>query len=213
MTLLTYSHHFLWTVSIPFLCNIISLPLNCKPHNSNSMYNVYVTIMGKGQVYLMENICPELYEDLTLIRVSLMDSYCDIKSLEDDLLIDGNLYVVPLITTDLKLSWSYDGVDEKEFSKYGGLINIDGYISSRLKTPFLVQETNYRYLMQMFVIELPDDEQFNPAKLQLAKLEDDVNFIPYGILIDNVFYDRERIEPLQKFQYENLGGKIWIYED
>lgn len=177
------------------------------------MYNVYVTIMGKGQVYLMENICPELYEDLTLIRVSLMDSYCDIKSLEDDLLIDGNLYVVPLITTDLKLSWSYDGVDEKEFSKYGGLINIDGYISSSLKTPFLVQETNYRYLMQMFVIELPDDEQFNPAKLQLAKLEDDVNFIPYGILIDNVFYDGERIEPLQKFQYENLGGKIWIYED
>ena len=63
----------------------------------------------------------------------------------------------------------------------------------RISKPFIFQlfdDNEYEY---NYEIELEDDEEFDPKKLQLVKSDYEVSFLPYGIIVDYIMYDGKKI--------------------
>lgn len=88
-----------------------------------------------------------------------------------------------------------DGVDiTKEKGKYINSKSYikDHYLLSESAPHFfrLLDEDEY-YFESVFLI---DDDNFDPKKLQLIKSDYELDFLPYGIMIDSIMYDGEVVE-------------------
>ena len=177
------------------------------------MKKVVLTIAGNGKVYWIENFSSNFKENIA-IDVTDLYSLEDICLLEDEGILDGDLYELPFILSDLEISWSYEG-DKEEYSinKKGKYIKTKEYLSSMFKSPFLVQCINSGWLEHTYDIEIPDDEEFEPMKLQLIISDYEVEFLSYGIILDHIMYDGKKVEWDINDGYINKGGKMYVYDD
>jgi hypothetical protein len=62
-------------------------------------------------------------------------------------------------------------------------------------------------------IELEDDEEFDPKKLQLVKSDYEVSFLPYGIITDYIIYDGKRIDYIDFFECDEKYPESFIYDE
>ena len=85
------------------------------------------------------------------------------------------------------------------------------YLSSLFNEPFLVQHINRGEIESYFTIEIPDNEEFDPMKLQLVKSDYEVLFLPYGIIVSYIYYNGKKIHCDEHTMYDNRGGDVWIY--
>lgn len=173
------------------------------------MKTIVIKVSGEGDVYWMENITPKFKNNLKSIDVN-----SHFFTLEEEGVLDENLYEIPFILSDLEVTWSYEGEDyEHPIIKKGKYIKTKEYLSSYFKSPFMVQCINGGIIEHYYEIELSDKEEFDPMKLQLVKSDYEVDFIPYGIVVDHIFYDGKKIECMEHDGYKEKCGRTWIYTD
>lgn len=180
------------------------------------MKTVFVTVKGQGPVYWMES----LNEGVEPSEVDLDMSMSD---LEDEGLLDGDLFELPFILEDVEVFYTEgsepvwdieDGIDiTKTKGKY---LLINDLFSERckLKSPFWVEQTNYCVINEAFMIELEDDEEFDPKKLQLIKSDYEVQFLPFGISVYAVVYNGKLIymEPTDGYNVRAFDN-TFIYDE
>lgn len=168
------------------------------------MKKVYVTLKTKGDVYWMENLT-EVPTDLDMIDLSM-----ELYELEDEGWLCGDLYEVPLGLEDVEVYVGDDPNEEGEdiTKKKGKYLKTKEYFSKvlGLKAPFYVRCINIGCeVTGVYEIELQDDEEFDPKKLQLLKSDYELLFIPYGIIMDYVYYDGKKIVNEVDTEYRDKG--------
>ena len=176
------------------------------------MKTVFVTVTGKGPVYCFKNI----KEGVNPSDIDLKQDYWDLEELEDDSV------EIPVILEDLQVLYSeddhvYDVDDDGAVDitkKKGKYILVNDYFSDcDLKTPFYVKQIDYRTIYEEFWINLEDDEEFDPKKLQLIKSDYELEFLPFGILPFYLVYNGELIASDSEYDVEDKGyHDAWIYD-
>ena len=157
------------------------------------MKNVYVTLMGDGNVYQFENLTDK--ESYNRVPIDDMGLY----HLEEDGWLDGNLYEIPVILSNLEVIlstgdepvWSVDDEGSIDITKKKGkYIKSETYFKDMgFESPFYVNDGGSIRVCEVFKIELEDDEEFDPKKLQLVKSDYELNFLPYGIIVTYIIYN------------------------
>jgi hypothetical protein len=179
------------------------------------MKRIYVEVRGKGPVYWMEG----LNEGVEPSEVDLDMDQCD---LEDEGLLDGDLMEFGLILEGVEVGY-YEG----EFPPVGDLwtditkqkgkyVLVNDYFSGfkRMIKPFWVQQVNECRICELFRIELNDDEEFDPKKLQLIKSDYEVKFLPYGVVSSLIVYDGKCYKSDYGHGHEDKGyWDAFIYND
>lgn len=155
------------------------------------MKKVWITLKGTGEVYWFENFT----EEPTDWDMLPMD---DFYEMEDDGWLDGSLNEVAFMLELESVYVSNDPFEEGEdiTKKKGKYVKRDDVFKKdcKLRVPFYVMPFNMRaYIENTFCIELEDDEEFDPKQLQLIKSDYEVEFLPYGIVTDEVLYKGNRI--------------------
>lgn len=155
------------------------------------MKQVWITLKGTGQVYWFENFT----EEPTDWDMLPMD---DFYQMEDDGWLDGSLNECAFMLELESVCVSNDPFEEGEdiTKKKGKYIKRDDVFKNdyKLRAPFYVMPYNMgAYIENTFCIELEDDEEFDPKQLQLIKSDYEVEFLPYGIVTDEVLYKGNRI--------------------
>lgn len=172
------------------------------------MKKVWITLKGTGEVYWFENFT----EEPTDWDMLPMD---DFYEMEDDGWLDGSLIEAAFI---LDLHGVYasnvefeEGEDiTKQKGKY---IKRDDILKKdyKLRAPFYVMPYNMLALIvNEFCIELEDDEEFDPKKLQLIKSDYEVEFLPYGIVTDTIVYDGKEILMCNENGYNDKRDDAFI---
>lgn len=152
------------------------------------MKNIYITISGEGNIYSLENLNDKDNYNMVPIDIHYTD-------LEEDGWLDGDLFECPFILTDLKVSLSTDDGEEIDITKQKGkYINNKTYFKDLgFEPPFFVISVEGTELYETYTIELSDDEEFDPMKLQLVKSDYELDFLPYGIVLGYIMYDGKKI--------------------
>lgn len=154
------------------------------------MKRVFIALEGRGPVYWMQS----LNEGVNVEDVDLEMDQCD---LEDEGVLDEDLNEVALILEDVKVGY-YEGEEPpvKELwtditKQKGKYVLVSDYFSAfkRKTQPFWVHQVNECDIWELFCIELNDDEEFDPKKLQLIKSEYELQILPYAIASDLIMYD------------------------
>ena len=174
------------------------------------MKKIIIKLSGNGEVYWMENIESEFQNKLNEI-----DLTSDSSALEDEGILDGDLYDIPFILSDLEITWKYEGGEEHSITKKGKYIKSKDYLSSKFNSPFYVQTIASGHIEEWFKSEISDDEEFDPKKLQLVKSDYEVDFLPYGIVVDHIYYDGKKYDwyDPQGYVTNCFGGRTWIYKE
>lgn len=181
------------------------------------MKTVFVTLRGKGPVYWME--C--LNDGVEIDEIDLHKSMFD---LEDEGLLDNDLHEVTMILEDVEVLcteneepvWHNDDEGAIDITKSKGkylLVNNFFRGFRKLVAPFYVDQINYCEQVNTFEVQLEDDEEFDPKKLQLIKSDYELQFIPFGIVSDGVVYDDKVIWADPNDGYRNKGGDAFIYNE
>ena len=181
------------------------------------MKTVFVTLRGRGPVYWIE--C--LNDGVSIDEIDLHKSMFE---LEDEGLLDNDLHEVAMITEDVEVLctdneepvWNVDDEGAVDITKKKGkylLVNNFFSKSRRLIAPFYVLEINYCEQVNTFEVQLEDDEEFDPKKLQLIKSDYELSFIPFGIVSDGIIYNDKVIWADSGDGYNNKGGVPFIYND
>lgn len=185
------------------------------------MKRVFVTLQGKGDVYWMEGFTQtdEVLDDVYDYDLD------DQSELEEDGVLDGSLWEIPFIISDVKLLLStketpvWDIEDEgavditKEKGKY---VKTSDYLKTdcELPLPFWCTPTKYNTgIVETFCIELEDDEEFDPKKLQLIKYENEVDFIPYAIIVTDIMYNGKKIHLEFSEGYKSTEWRPFIVDE
>jgi hypothetical protein len=66
---------------------------------------------------------------------------------------------------------------------------------------------------EIFEIEIPNEEEFDPTKLQLINSDNEVEQIPFGIVTNQIMYDGEIIKSQNQQCYANKEGFMVICDD
>lgn len=86
----------------------------------------------------------------------------------------------------------------------------------RISKPFifhLFDENDFEY-EYCYTVELEDDEEFDPKKVQLVKSDYEVSFLPYGIVTDYIVYDGKKIECTHEPDYDGFTDEtMYYYQD
>lgn len=142
-------------------------------------------------------------------------SYSYISELDDDGFIDNDTchWMVFLKTLDSLTAVTENGEEMDITKKKGKYIKSDSYFKETIGTNerFVFQpvaEDEDRYLYE---IELQDDEEFDPKKLQLVKSDYEVNFLPYGIITEYIMYDGKKVEMTNYYEYEEEYADCYLY--
>ena len=181
------------------------------------MKTIFVTLKGKGPVFWMEN----LNDDVTPYDVDLSMS---LSELEDDGILDGDMYELPFALEDIQVLYTegevpVSNVDDngaiditKEKGKY---LLVNDLFSNhyQFNAPFYVEQFNYCGLQEHFVIELEDDEEFDPKKLQLIKSDYELEFLPFAISMGVVLYNGKLITAEIGDGYLSKECESFVYED
>lgn len=187
------------------------------------MKTIRVTLAGHCEVFRVS----DLYAEMTSEEVA---GYDYIDDLEKDGKVGGGIFELSFMKTIDRLTWrEYNGKDDdREFGKpHKDDIVIDKrgendlekeYIELMVREPFVVQRCDSTYAEYEYDIELYDGEVFDPMKLRLVISDNEVEFLPYGIITSGIWYDRRPIltisepcfDPCSKagcFLYEGFNGK------
>lgn len=179
-----------------------------KTKETKTTNKVTIRLAGKGIIFRTGN--PLSYDQET---IDMINKY----QCNEDAAFDGlitNLQTHPFITKLISVEAMYcdllncDENLEKYYTnspnsigfdditkKKGKYINTAKYLSSKLQSPFLVNEIDDNgFIESYFVIELKEGEVFDPKKLQLIKSDYEVSFLPYGIIRTHICYDGKVIE-------------------
>lgn len=174
------------------------------------MKKVVIRMEGNLIAFLAAQLtCDELTRDE-------VRGYSYISELDDDGYIDNDT-----------LSWLafLKTLDSLEIVVEGGEnIDIAKKKGKYIKTGSFIKETignNERFVFQHAVdstdvfryeIELQDDEEFDPKKLQLVKSDYEVNFLPYGIIVDYIMYDGKKVYTCSDYEFEEEYEDCYLYE-
>jgi hypothetical protein len=142
-------------------------------------------------------------------------SYSYISELDDDGFIDNDTctWLVFLKTLDV-LTYSENKGEHIVITKNKGkYINTDSYFKETLGTNerFVFQPVTEDKDLFVYTIELEDDEEFDPKKLQLVNSAYEVNFLPYGIIVDYIMYDGKKIYTDSYYEYEEEHKACYLY--
>lgn len=171
------------------------------------MKQIVVKISGECEVYTF--VTPLV--DLNWEKVS---KYAWIPDMVDDKLVDDMFYEFPFIISLDELTWyDEDGV-EHYIEKKGKYINRKDYLSKALPTlPFVYQLSDNTYYEFEYIIELKDDEEFDPMKLQLMKSDYEVDFLPYGIITTGIMYDGREITYEDYADFDLMSNQCYLYKN
>lgn len=167
------------------------------------MKQVWITLRGRGDVYWFENFT----EEPTDWDMLPMD---DFYEMEDDGWLDGSLNEIGFMLDLEGVYVGNEGFEESEdiTKKKGKYIKRDDVLKKdyKLNPPFYVRCINSgTEIVNTFCVELEDDEEFDPKKLQLIKSDYEVEFLPYGIVTDTIVYDGKEIIMDNETEYRDKG--------
>lgn len=173
------------------------------------MKTVTVRLEGHVEVFLLEH--PNGVVDAE--RISAYDYMTD---LEDDGLVEGSMIEVAFMKDIESLTYSVDGGEYVDIVKKGKYFISNDYLKRTygLEMPYVVQHSDSCYADFEYVIELNDDEEFDPMKLRLEKSNYEVGWLSYGIITEHVFYDnRIKYNQLEKCFDIYAESGCFLYED
>lgn len=145
------------------------------------MKKVNLSLSGICNVYWVESI----------LDMNRLDTDRPLMELETDGITDmDSLLEMVVILSGLKIE-----IDGIPITKKGKYISRKDHYSKLITNPSIANlMCCEKYLTQEFEIELEDNEDFDPLKLQLIKTNYELEFIPYGILTDVIVYNGKEIE-------------------
>lgn len=151
------------------------------------MKTITVRLEGHVEVFLMEKT-----DVLDAERIAAYDYMTD---LEDDGIVYDNMIEVAFMKDIESLTYSVDGGEYVDIVKKGKYFISNDYLKRTygLEMPYVVQHSDSCYADFEYVIELNDDEEFDPMKLQLEKSNYEVGWLPYGIITNHIMYDNRMI--------------------
>ena len=98
--------------------------------------------------------------------------------------------------------------------KKGKYLETKTFWEDRIKFPFVFQYADDTWAIYDYVIELEDDEEFDPKKLQLVKSDYEVWFLPYGIITEYIMYDGKTINTDSEPEYDIFScDGCYLYSD
>lgn len=184
------------------------------------MKNVYVTLQGTGDVYWMESFV----QDSAII--DNIDDYDldDQIGLEEEGVLDGDLYELPFINGDLKVLlstssepvWSEDDENAVDITNECECISRPNYLKEDcgLTVPLWVTITREETeVVETFCIELKDDEEFDPKKLQILRSTGEIDGVYNSIIVTDVLYDGNKIHYEDPEGYNNVEWFPTIVEE
>lgn len=146
------------------------------------MKTVRVRLVGHVEVFLIEQLNGVCDAD----KVS---AYNYMTDLEDAGIVDGNMYELAFMKEIGELVYIVDN-EEVAITKKGKYIKRADYFHCLgLELPFVVQHSDSTTTDFEYEIEIADDAEFDPMKLQLVKSDYEVSWLPYGIVTDSIVYD------------------------
>lgn len=166
------------------------------------MKTIIVTLTGQCEVFM-------LAQPKTELTPEQVEKYDYIADMEQDGLVDGWMYELSFMKTIDSLTYQDgDDYDDDEDADYdedavfgspseneipiiekGKYRQLSEYFAEFVKIPFVVQHIDSTYVEYEYLIELDDDEEFDPMKLQLLRSDREVEFLPYGIITSNIMYN------------------------
>lgn len=182
------------------------------------MKTVTVRLTGHVEVFLLEH--PNGVMDAE--RISAYDYMTD---LEDDGLTCKDMTEVAFLKEIDELGYSFDvfNLDDDEdnrewtaIEKKGKYIKSKDYIATKLhmEVPYIVQHSDSTFADFEYAIELEDDEEFDPMKLQLVKSNYEASWLPYGIVTNYIMYDNKLIlNQLEKCFDIYAESGCFLYDD
>ena len=144
-----------------------------------------------------------------------VENYYWIPDMVDKDLVDGSIfYELPFMMHINEVVWYEDDDKEHKITKKGKYIKKKDYVSKILPTPpFVWQHSDSAYCEFEYILELSDDDVFDPLKLQLVKSDYELEFVPYGIVVHYVVYDGKKIECINYPDFELMGSRCYLYEE
>ena len=156
------------------------------------MKEVLVRLTGHTEVFLLEKLNGEVDAE----RVSAYDYMTD---LEEDGIVDGDMYELPFIKEIDELEYSTDdGETWTPITKKGKYIKSKNYLAAvcHMEPPYVVQHSDSCWADFEYRIELDEEEgetEFDPMLLQLDKCDYEAAWLPYGIITGHVWYNSRMI--------------------
>ena len=163
------------------------------------MKTIKVLLSGHCEVFQLDT--PN--EGVTAEQVA---EYSYMNDMVDDGIVMDNRVELSFIKQIGRLTWRVDNPeydedrefgepteDEIPIEKKGKYIKNNEYFAEFVQEPFVVQHSDSTYAEFEYSIELMDDEEFDPLKLQLIKSDYEVEFLPYGIITGTIMYDGRAI--------------------
>ena len=128
-------------------------------------------------------------------EAGVVESYDSWDALVEDGIIHEDWIELYFMKTIDKITYKVKDGEEIEITKKGKYIKKDDYILSRVELPHVVHLAHAsRYYTFRYYIELQDDEEFDPMKLQLIKSDYEVNYLPYGIVVYQIVYNGGEVD-------------------
>ena len=158
------------------------------------MKRINICISGRIVAFAAAKLNVELEE-------SAVESYNTLFDLDEDGYVESSCELA--FIKELGEIWYDDGEEAIEITKNKGkYLKTKEFWKEKIEGPFafeILDEGEYEY---SYVIELEDDEVFDPKKLQLVKSDYEVGFLPYGIIVDYIMYDDKKIECIGEYDYD-----------
>ena len=151
------------------------------------MKTITVRLEGHVEVFLLEKT--------DVLDAETIAAYDYMTELADDGMVDENMIEVAFMKDIESLTYSVDDGEYVDIVKKGKYIVSNDYLKRTygMEMPFVVQHSDSCYADFEYVIELNDDEEFDPMKLQLEKSNYEVGWLPYGIITNHIMYDNRMI--------------------
>jgi hypothetical protein len=157
------------------------------------MKTITIKVSGYGECWWLENLTEK-------VGLEEIESYNSINGLEEDGLVDGDLHEYFAYLEDLKVFVIDKNNNETDITKgKGKYVNSKNFYSK----PFIPKDGGVANAVAIlagrgnnvtyYTIELNDDEEFDPKKLQLVKSDYEFKFLPYGIVSECIMYDGKEI--------------------
>lgn len=183
------------------------------------MKTVTIKLTGHVEVFLLNHPNGAVNAE----KISAYDYMTDLE--EDGLTSQDTTEVAFLKDIDeLEYSfdtfdWDEDDEDNREWTAIGNkgkYVNSKDYIATKLhmEIPYIVQHSDSTWADFEYAIELEDDEEFDPMKLQLVKSDYEASWMPYGIVTNYIMYDNKLIyNQLEKCFDIYAESGCFLYED
>lgn len=170
------------------------------------MKTVIVRLEGWCDIFLIDKLTEG--ED-----PSVINDFSYLWELEDEGLTNGDMREYRFMKTIDKLSYSVNGGESIDIVKKGKYITTRNYIGEDFLPPYVVQHSDAGNGVYEFSIELADDEEFDPMKLQLEKSDYEVQFLPFGIITSHIWYDGKPIGTDTEDNWGDTGEDLFYYDE